>query len=91
MRELCVISHCIFLNITNARIPHERGARLRQIGPVGLKQAPSTGLDYGLDDLGIVLESGDRRDFLFRREFRPALEPTQPNVFSVYQRPFPQR
>jgi hypothetical protein len=36
VRELCVVSHCVFLKITNARIPHERGARLRQIGPIGL-------------------------------------------------------
>jgi len=63
VRELCVVSHCIFLNITNARIPHERGTRLRHIGPFGLKQAPSTGLGYGLDDRGIVLESRRQKRF----------------------------
>jgi hypothetical protein len=41
VRELCVVSHCVFLEIKNARIPHQRGARLRQIGPVGLKPALS--------------------------------------------------
>ena len=58
-----MVSHCIFLNITNAQIPHERGARLRQIGPFGLKQAPSIGLGYGLDDRGIVLESRRQKRF----------------------------
>ena len=29
--------NCIFL--ANARIPHERGDRLRQIGPIGLRTA----------------------------------------------------
>jgi hypothetical protein len=26
VRELCVLSHCVFLKISYARIPHERGA-----------------------------------------------------------------
>ena len=30
--------------MTNARIPHERVARLRQIGPVGLRQALGVGI-----------------------------------------------
>ena len=47
VRELCVVSHCVFLKITNARIPHERGARLRQIGPIGLRPAlPSAMLQF---------------------------------------------
>jgi hypothetical protein len=37
--EFCVLSHRVFFNITNARISHERGARLRQIGPIGLRPA----------------------------------------------------
>ena len=51
------------LNITNAQIPHERGTRLRQIGPIGLKQAPSIGLGYGLDDRETVLESRQQKRF----------------------------
>jgi hypothetical protein len=39
VRELCVVSRCVFLKIANARIRHERGARLRQIDPVGLRPA----------------------------------------------------
>jgi hypothetical protein len=44
-REICVVSHCVFLKIIRARIPHERGAprkrgaRLLQICPVGLRPA----------------------------------------------------
>lgn len=37
VRELCVVPHCVFLKINNARIPDERGARLHQIGPIGLR------------------------------------------------------
>jgi hypothetical protein len=68
-----VVSHCIFLNITNARIPHERGARLRQIGPFGLKQTPSTGLGYGLDDRGIVLESRRQKRFSVQQSVQTGL------------------
>lgn len=38
-RELFVVTHCGLLNITNARTPHERGARLHQIGTIGLNPA----------------------------------------------------
>jgi hypothetical protein len=34
-----MLTHCVFLKIPSARIPHYRGARLRQIGPIDLKSA----------------------------------------------------
>jgi hypothetical protein len=37
--KLFAVSHCLFLKIIRARIPLERGARLRQIGAIGLRQA----------------------------------------------------
>jgi len=37
VRKLCALPHCLFLKINNARIPDERGARLHQIGPTGLR------------------------------------------------------
>jgi hypothetical protein len=45
VRELCVVSHCVFLKITNARIPQEQGTRLRHIGPIALR--PALGAGYG--------------------------------------------
>jgi hypothetical protein len=36
---LCVVSHCVFLKINNEQIPHGRGARLCQIGPIGVRPA----------------------------------------------------
>ena len=39
VRDLCVVSQCVVLKITNARMPQERGARVREIGPIGLRQA----------------------------------------------------
>ena len=39
VRELCVATHCVFLKITNARIPHEYGARFRHIGQIVLRPA----------------------------------------------------
>jgi len=34
-----VVSHRVFFNLTNARVNHERWARLHKIGPVSLRQA----------------------------------------------------
>jgi hypothetical protein len=36
VRELWVVSHCIFLKITIVRILHERGTKLGHIGAIGL-------------------------------------------------------
>jgi len=32
-----MVQHCVFFKINNVRIPDERGARLHQIGPTGLR------------------------------------------------------
>jgi len=39
VHKICVVSHCVNLKINNAQLPHGRGARLCQIGPVGLRPA----------------------------------------------------
>jgi len=33
-----MVQYCVFFKINNVRIPDERGARLHQIGPTGLRQ-----------------------------------------------------
>ena len=39
-RALCgIITRCMFKKITNTCIPHECGAQLRKIGPIGLRPA----------------------------------------------------
>jgi hypothetical protein len=37
--KITMLHFLSFLKITNARIAHKRGARLRQIGPTGLRPA----------------------------------------------------
>jgi len=45
-RELCVVSYCVFLKITYARISHERGAPVG-VGPITSNQSirPKAGPD----------------------------------------------
>jgi hypothetical protein len=59
-------------------------ARLRQIGPIGLKQTPSIGLGYGLDDRGIVLESRQQKRFSVPQSVRTGFGAHQASCFEVY-------
>jgi hypothetical protein len=48
VREICVVTHGVYLKITNSRFPHERGAP-ESSGPdcVSRSNRPKAGLDHG--------------------------------------------